>query len=170
MRRLKVVDKSTLCKRALERNINLKCLSFFESTRNALITSILGNAAEASRMSGGDYDGDRAWISWNVELLDCLPCSDAFMPEDTSTFHTSASELENTLWKSSSEMDLLKYMLNFRNHHRILGELCELLDCYIDNYGFNNEKTRELGRAAFLQVRFTTLFAREKKDTNSKYI
>jgi hypothetical protein len=153
MRRLKLVEKNTLYQRAMDRYGSFENVSFFDTARNALVTSICGSTAEASRMSGGDYDGDRAWVSWNTDLLQCLPSTKCFVSEDTSTLTTPPSELELKLWKDCSEHDILQYMINFRNHHKVLGELCEMLDCYIDHYGFNNEKTQELGRAAFLQVR-----------------
>jgi RNA dependent RNA polymerase len=153
MRRLKLVEKNTLYQRAMDRYGSFGNVSFFDTVRNALVTSIRGSTAEASRMSGGDYDGDRAWVSWNTDLLQCLPSTECFVSEDTSTLTTPPSELEMKLWKDCGENDILQYMINFRNHHKVLGELCELLDCYIDHYGFNNEKTQQLGRAAFLQVR-----------------
>jgi RNA dependent RNA polymerase len=149
MRRLRTIDKEILRKRAIEQSIDF---SFFEKIQSALVTSILGNAAEASRMSGGDYDGDRAWICWNEELLLCLPSSDYFIPEDTSDFSTVPSELESKSWSKCSNEDIVRYMINFRNHRIRLGEFSEYLDCFIEFYGFNDERTFELGKAAFLQV------------------
>jgi RNA dependent RNA polymerase len=156
MRRLRFIDKRTLISRAVACEQYVDC-SIFDS-RHALITSIRGNAAEASKMIGGDYDGDRAWICWNSELLSCLPSSDKFVAEDTSGLSTKASELESKLWGKCSIVDLVRYMINFRNHHKLLGELSEHLDCYIDFYGFNDERTRELGKAAFLQVCYSCCF------------
>ena len=149
MRRLRLVDKATIYARAAEKQVSF---SFFESTKNALITSIFGKEAEASRMSGGDYDGDRAWICWNKDLLACLPNIDVFLPEDTSSLYTLPSDLESKLWSQCGPNELIQYMLNFRHHFKILGEFVEHLDCFIDFYGFNDQRTRELGRAAFLQV------------------
>ena len=146
MRKLKLVSRKTLLYRA---NSNEgKC--FFNTVRNALVTSIKGSFAEAHRMSGGDYDGDRAW---NANLLDCLPDNDAFVAEVTTELRTKPSDLENKLMKDCSLNDILDYMIHFRNHHRILGSLSEQLDYYIDKHGFESVYTKNIGYAAYLQVR-----------------
>jgi hypothetical protein len=151
MRRLTIVNRQTLCARSSHQN--QECMTFFYSVRNALITSISGSAAEASRLSGGDYDGDRAWITWNKALLNCLPSKEKFVAEDTLTLSTQTSDIESKLWSECSENDILDYMIHFREHHYKLGKLSELLDTYIDQFGFENNLTKEIGRAAFLQVR-----------------
>lgn len=150
MRKLKVVSKQTLLGRA---NPNLG-IDFFNSTRHALITSIKGKFAEAHRMSGGDYDGDRAWLSWNSDLIGCLPDSNMFVAEDTSNLiPATSSDLENKLFSECSMNDIMDYMIHFRYHHVKLGRLSESLDFYIDKYGFDNLCSKEIGRAAYLQVR-----------------
>jgi RNA dependent RNA polymerase len=148
MRKLKVVSKQTL----LERASPHQTIDFFNSFRHAFITSIKGNCAEAHRMSGGDYDGDRVWLSWNQNLIGCLPACDRFIEENTMDLFTRASDLENKLFSECSMNDVLDYMIHFRHHHRILGNLSECLDFYIDKYGFDNANTKDIGRAAFLQV------------------
>ena len=152
MRKLKLVNRQTLLDRVNLNNNDPK-LDFFNSVRHALVTSIRGDYAEASRMSGGDYDGDRAWLSWNSNLLDCLPDINAFVAEDTSILSTEISNLENKLFSDCSNADILDYMIHFRNHHVKLGYLSEMLDFCIDKYGFDDQKTKLIGRAAFMQVR-----------------
>ena len=152
MRKLKLVSKQTLLDRANQNNSGPN-IDFFISVRHALITSIHGDYAETSRMSGGDYDGDRAWLSWNSALLYCLPDINAFVAEDTSRLSTETSNLENKLFSECTNTDVLDYMIHFRNHHGILGNLSEMLDFCIDKFGFDDQKTKSIGRAAFLQVR-----------------
>jgi RNA dependent RNA polymerase len=161
MRKLTLVSKQTLFDRARAKHklaqSASEAVSFFDKTRHALITSIRG-VAEASRMSGGDYDGDRAWISWNTNLIDCLPDFTQFVAENTLSLTTRASFLENKLWSDCCEDDIFNYMNHFRHHHRELGRLSEVMDVYIDKFGFDDDRTREISRAAFLQVRYHVLF------------
>lgn len=121
-------------------------VKFFKGIKNALVLPI----PEAGRMSGGDYDGDRAWICWNNDLIQCLP--EVITAEDTSNRATLKSDLEQKPWSESCMDDSLKYMIHFRGHQRRLGQLSEELDLCIDKYGFDDPATKELGRAAFLQV------------------
>ena len=150
LRKLKVVSEEDLFLRGNQDQKN-----FFTSIRHALITSIKGTFAEAHKMSGGDYDGDRAWVSWNADLIACLPDREKFVHENTSDLFTNKSALEDKLFANCSEAEIFEYMMHFRYHHRTLGRLSELLDFYIDNikYGFNHAHTKEIGRAAFLQVK-----------------
>jgi hypothetical protein len=157
MRKLRLVSKKTLFDRADQLQKHVK-MAFFHHVRNALVTSIHGTEAEASRMSGGDYDGDRAWISWNKDLLKCLPDMQQFVEEDTSAIKNTVSDVENKLWSKCCETDILRYMNHYRNHQQMLGRLSELLDVYIDSFGFADERTKEIGRATFLQVRDFTMF------------
>jgi hypothetical protein len=147
LRKLKVVGKEKLFDRA-----NRHQREFFSSIQNALVTSIKGAYAEAHRMSGGDYDGDRVWLTWNTNIIDCLPKNDKFIEENVSNLSTEASDFEKKLFSNCNENDIIEYMLHFRNHHKSLGQLSECLDLYIDKYGFDNARTKEIGRAAFLQV------------------
>jgi hypothetical protein len=123
-----------------------KELSFFLGIKDALVLTI----AEAQNMSGGDYDGDRAWVCWNNDLLQCMP--DVIKAEDTSHLTTAKSDLEQKLWRESCMYDLLRYVVHFRGHQRRLAQLSEELDLCIDKHGFDQLSTKELGRAAFLQV------------------
>ena len=157
MRKLKLVSKKTLSDRA-RANPDQK-IDFFNTVRHALITSIKGKSAEAHRMSGGDYDGDRAWLSWNTDLIGCLPDTDDFVEEDTTNLSTQRSEIEEKLFSECSSDDVYNYMIHFRKHHQRLGRLSECLDILIDKYGFGDARTKDIGRAAFLQVRIFVLFS-----------
>jgi RNA dependent RNA polymerase len=123
--------------------------AFFRGIRNALVLSVQGGS-EAGRMSGGDYDGDRAWVSWNDDLLRCLPGH--IEAEDTSCLTTRKSKLEQKLWSECCMKDSLDYMLHFRGHQRCLGKLSEVLDLCIDKFGFDDIATKAISRAAFIQV------------------
>lgn len=139
---------STLLHRAQQQGVE-GCGAFFGEIKNAVILSIQG-CSEADRMSGGDYDGDQAWVSWNIDLLSYLPSYIA--AEETSELTTPISGQEQQLWSEVSLEETLRYMIHFRGHQKHLGQLSEALDLRIDRFGFDDPKTRELGKAAFLQV------------------
>ena len=148
---LNIISKQTLLKRASQMGLQI---DFFNSLRHAFVTSVKGTQAEAQRMSGGDYDGDKAWIAWNSTLINCLPNMDKFIVEDTSNISTDVGNdsLENKLFSECSNHEILHYMIHFRKHHGKLSQLSEMLDCYIDKFGFEDTRTNIIGRAAFLQV------------------
>jgi hypothetical protein len=149
LRKLTLVSYSTLLHRAQQQGVEGNGI-FFGGIRNALVLSIQGGS-EADRMSGGDYDGDRAWVSWNNDLLSCLP--DNIKAEDTSGLTTLISDQEQKLLSEISSEEMLNYMIHFRGHQRLLGKLSEALDLSIDLYGFDDPKTKKIGQAAFLQVK-----------------
>jgi hypothetical protein len=163
LRKLKLVDKLTLYERAkgfeeppglpdvLKRTYEQR-FRFFDNVKNALILSVKGKRSEADRMSGGDHDGDIAWTCWNQELLEIVKSADA---EDTSNYVVKKSPAEEKVFWETTQVEQLSYFAHFRGHHQHLGKLSEWLDKCIDmkGFGFAHDFTREVGKAAFLQVR-----------------
>ena len=102
-------------------------------------------------MSGGDYDGDMAWVCWNKELLRLILWENP--AEDIRDIKDRASTLgRESAWSENSREREIKYVLKFRHHHATLGSLSRQLDAAIDQHGFDSVVARELGRALFLQV------------------
>jgi hypothetical protein len=94
-------------------------------------------------------DGDFAWICWNDELLKCLPKS---IQEGHHVFESEIPPRSDGCMWSSSSHDILNYNWHFRYHLQTLGRYSELLDVFIDKYGFDDDRTISVGKAAFLQV------------------
>ena len=155
--KLKVLTKEMLFSRLEQTNKskrsikNWNALQFFDSLRTGLILSTKGERSVADMMSGGDFDGDKAWVCWNEILIDQVCQCD---PVDTSgeDFDVRKSEEENVLFYQASPKDVLKYVWHHRNHQSNLGKLSKMLDVAIDFYGFNHVVSNALGTQLFLQV------------------
>ena len=78
LRKLKLVSKAQLMKRCSEKG------QFFQGIITGLILSTKGNISQAEQMSGGDFDGDRAWCCWDDEVVrhvtDCPPSNSHQIP------------------------------------------------------------------------------------------
>jgi len=149
-----MLQNSTL-PQALQR-YPMQKFEFFNNLKNCLVLCNK-RQSEASHMSGGDYDGDQAWVSWNETLLrsvDCVPAEDTLSfanldeaPAKTRLAFTKVDEMyEHNL------RDELDYVIHFRFHQVRLGTLSEWLDKCIDYYGLDHSVTKDVGRANFLQV------------------
>jgi hypothetical protein len=157
LRKLKLVNLDTLEERAQQANQDGQRLHrFFRNLRYGLVLSTKGLKSEAQKMSGGDYDGDKAWVCWNPKLVDQVEDLEA---EDTATkdFEIRKSvpgEKEQRLHAMASQGDRILFSLHKRKHQRQLGWLSNLLDKTIDIHGLRD--TRELAKAVgtqgFLQV------------------
>ena len=105
-------------------------------------------------MCGGDYDGDTAWVCWNPSLVQHVKRNE---PEDTSTYVSKESLHEKINFYNNNAVHphvvMLNYIFNFRYHHIQMGKIDSALSAMIDRLGFDNEYTRQLGEAAFKQVR-----------------
>eukprot|EP00978_Attheya_sp_CCMP212_P026426 scaffold86901_cov53-Attheya_sp.AAC.2 len=63
LRKLKSVSRAELHRRCRDR------CSFFDGIFVGLIISTKGHKSEAEMMSGGDFDGDKAWVCWEDEIV-----------------------------------------------------------------------------------------------------
>ncbi|KAL7568845.1 hypothetical protein ACA910_007257 [Epithemia clementina (nom. ined.)] len=145
---------------------------FFCQLRNCLVLSNMGDRSEADRMSGGDYDGDLAWVSWNRDLVSQIHKGEN-PAEDTSHIRDEPSRTGLTsAWIEENRHNEILYALESRLHHVHLGRLSKQLDAVIDADGFNSEKARRLGQASFLQVDVpdTPLLKRREQDKLSQGI
>jgi hypothetical protein len=178
LRKLKLVDAFTLGQRAHRfsepkglpqalRRTPEQRLKFFRDVRNAIILSARGKQSEAGKMSGGDYDGDMAWTCWNEELVSHVQPPEA---HDNTRYTVQKQQAEQKLFWKTTTQDRLGYFFNFRFHQKHLGYLSEKLDMCIDAYGFTHEFTTDLGRAAFLQVRFENCTKWLLRRNNSSFL
>jgi phosphatidylserine/phosphatidylglycerophosphate/cardiolipin synthase-like enzyme len=67
MRKLKLVNDKALEDRAKGLLDGQDKLKFFGGLEIGLVLSTKGQVCEADAMSGGDHDGDKAWVCWYVK-------------------------------------------------------------------------------------------------------
>ena len=148
VRKLKLVHRRTLEERDNGKNLH----HFFSDLRYGLVLSTKGLKSEADKMSGGDYDGDIAWVCWNPNIVDHVKDLEA---EDTTTedFKIRQSEAEKKPSSEATVEDRLAYALHYRKHQQQLGSLSNLLDKVIDFHGLGSNEAKAVGTQAFLQVR-----------------
>ncbi|KAB5517511.1 RNA dependent RNA polymerase-domain-containing protein [Coniochaeta sp. 2T2.1] len=56
--------------------------------KDVIVFSAKGNTPLADKLSGGDYDGDKAWVCWDPDLVDNFVNADVPEPPDLSAFIT----------------------------------------------------------------------------------
>lgn len=157
LRKLSIVTYETLVTRALD-DPKRKCSGFFwpliNSTGGAVVLSTKGERSEAHKMSGGDYDGDKAWVCWFSKLVDPIriqPAEDTDFFEDTLS---NADDLPSSSSKDATMIDRIRYAWHFRFHQSQLGYLANTLDKTIDRFGFDSVEGKEVGKQSFLQVSY----------------
>jgi len=161
LRKLNVIPYEILHERSL-RECSLgssqnQCIEFFRSllssTGGAVVLSTKGDRSEAHRMSGGDFDGDKAWVCWFEKLVDPIVSLPA---EDFDAFETvpvNASDIPHHSSSTATINDRIQYSWHFRRHQSHLGSLANTLDKVIDRFGFKDSaEAAEVGMQAFLQV------------------
>ena len=127
-----------------------KCKNFFGNLTTAIVLSTLGSESEADRMSGGDYDGDKAWICFDQDLVEQVVAAEpASRPDPLPKDQAELRLLVHASWK-----DRVKFARHFKNHQRQLGYLATKLDGAMDMFDdFSKSPViDDLARQAFLQV------------------
>jgi len=125
-----------------------QAMNFFSSVKNCLIL----HPNEASRMSGGDFDGDCAFVCWDQSLASVVSDEPA---ESTLSWSSRKHATAQKIFWECNEEEILDFFHHYSAHQSYLGKLDGTLDKCIDRFGFGDERTREIGKAAFLQVRPT---------------
>ena len=151
--KLRLLNRGQLLERLFESSENKydahKIFEFFDALKTGLVLSTNGNRSAADMMSGGDFDGDMAWVSWNKTLLDQVrKCT----PMDHVSSKPSSVEESRLFFKSKPE-DHLQYAYHYRYHQIHLGKLSNMLTISTDFYGFDHIVTREIGKLAYAQVK-----------------
>lgn len=102
-------------------------------------------------MSGGDFDGDKAWVCWEESLVNQVSI---IQPVDTTQaqFTIEKSQSEQKLASVANLRDRLRYARHFRGHHNNLCDLSTTLDLTNDFYGIESPESTMLSTQAFLQV------------------
>lgn len=112
---------------------------------DVVIFSSKGNIPLADKLSGGDYDGDLAWVCWEPRIVDnfvSAPCEDQpkllqYMTKDTETFRDLLNKSGKSLGRATRAM--LKTAFEFNLSRSMLGgctnykeRLCYKRNCVSD--------------------------------------
>lgn len=84
-----------------------------QSLKDVIVFSSKGNIPLAEKLSGGDYDGDRAWVCWDPDIVDNFVNAEVPPSPDLSSY----------IRKDTTTLgDLL---LNHRSKRKAIGEMIE---------------------------------------------
>ena len=153
LRKLKLVQYEELVLRAMDKGgteLLSKCRGFFKNLQSGLILSTVGDESEAERLSGGDFDGDKAWICFDPALVEQVADAEPALRPDLPEKHPK----ENGLATDVTVVDRIKFARHFKYHQRQLGYLANTLDRAMDmfeDYSASPEVT-DIARQSFLQV------------------
>eukprot|EP00804_Cyclotella_cryptica_P011893 CCRYP_004391-RA/>CCRYP_004391-RA protein AED:0.01 eAED:0.01 QI:2070/1/1/1/1/1/5/1265/829 len=146
IRKLKVVSKADLLQRNPEKG------KFFCGILAGIVISTKGNRSEADMMSGGDFDGDKAWCCWNDKIVNSIQKC----PE-----HNQPCNPVKDPWKARSikysDFEWSSLIISYTMHHRYdkmqLGKIVTILGAMRDNcQTFSQVEVNDLARKAFIQV------------------
>uniref|UniRef100_A0A7S4VSM7 RNA-dependent RNA polymerase n=1 Tax=Ditylum brightwellii TaxID=49249 RepID=A0A7S4VSM7_9STRA len=166
--KLKLVNKRTLRSRCVDLekskgvpSVNKICslydgpyndpFRFFDGLHTGLVINSRGERSAADMMSGGDYDGDEAWVCWDKQLCRLVQDHPA---QDTSTneFIVKKSHHEKVLASRVSLKQRAEFALHYRYHQTQLGKLSTALDSAMDQFGVDSPESIAVATQAFLQV------------------
>jgi len=124
---------------------------FFDDLNVGLVISSRGGRSAADMMSGGDFDGDEAWVCWNTDLCKLVqdhPAQDTSTPE----FVVDKARQEKILACRVSLKQRAEFALHYRYHQTQLGKLSTTLDSAMDRFGVDSPESIIIATQAFLQV------------------
>ena len=127
-----------------------KCKGFFKNLTAAIVLSTLGSESEADRMSGGDFDGDKAWICFDPDLVEqVVPAEPATRPDPPPKV-----QAEQLLVDDATLIHRIKFARHFKYHQRQLEILSTKLDIAMDMFDdfSKSPEVDDIARQAFLQV------------------
>ncbi|KKA26812.1 hypothetical protein TD95_000778, partial [Thielaviopsis punctulata] len=113
---------------------------------DVVVFSIKGDVPLAHLLSGGDYDGDKAWVCWDPEIVENFgnaappPSLDLGLEKDKTTFTNLANMVGADEIESISLF--LNYAFNFNMNESMLG-LCTRYKEYLC-YNFNSVSSPEI--------------------------
>jgi len=151
--KLKLVSRNTLYKRSTLsldiKNAGNYPYKFFEKLRIGLVLNIKGAQCHAHQMSGGDFDGDEAWVCWDKSVVEHI-C--VCPPQPTEHLIAKKSPEESKLSSDATLLDRIQLALHYKYHQSNLGKLSILLDKVLDTCGFESNIACHIGNKLFLQV------------------
>lgn len=152
LRKFKVVSKMDLMKRCQTSGIDPSKGNFFSGIQAALVLSTNGMISQAELMSGGDFDGDKAWVCWNKVVVsnvqECPGQDTAICKQPTDPFKQRSMQWSDPEWSDL----IIIYTMQHRNNKRDLGALVKTLESMRDSPRFSDSDADEIAMKAFIQV------------------
>lgn len=124
---------------------------FFSGIVVAIVLSTKGVRSEAEMMSGGDFDGDKAWVCWNeviVKSVQELPGQSAVHDSSKDPFKERTLEYSYIKWTNL----IINYTMQHRHDRKHLGKLVKTLEMMRDNPTFGSHEVDDIAKKAFIQV------------------
>ncbi|EAA29811.1 hypothetical protein GE21DRAFT_4945 [Neurospora crassa] len=114
------------------------------SLKDVIIFSTKGDVPLAKKLSGGDYDGDMAWVCWDPEIVDGFvnaemplePDLSRYLKKDKTTFkQLMASHGTGSAAKEQTTYDMIQKSFHFALQPNFLGMCTNYKErlCYINN-------------------------------------
>lgn len=116
LRRLRIATRSDLLRRCPERS------KFFCGIVSGIVISTRGARSEADMMSGGDYDGDKAWCCWNETVVSNVkecPGHRVGLSPPVDPFKQRPMAYANPAWTDL----IISHTMHHRNDKKTLGIL-----------------------------------------------
>jgi RNA dependent RNA polymerase len=130
LRKLKLVHYDNLLLRAygIGNQLVAQVQGFFKSLKIGIVLSTLGDESVAEMMSGGDFDGDKAWVCFDPDLVKQVSNS----PPPIRPAIPDAHSKESISAAASTLRERIKFARHFKFHQQQLGCLANTLDSAID--------------------------------------
>mmetsp|Transcript_30851 Transcript_30851/g.65187 ORF Transcript_30851/g.65187 Transcript_30851/m.65187 type:complete len:939 (+) Transcript_30851:3010-5826(+) len=146
MRKFKVISKTDLMLRCPVKG------GFFSGVRAALILSTKGTKSQAETMSGGDFDGDKAWCCWNEIIVKSVQVR----PEENTEYLQPSDPFKERPMAFADPAEwtnlIINYTMRHRNDKNNLGKLVNTLQVIRDSQRFGYNEVNNVARKAFIQV------------------
>jgi len=141
-----VVSKAELLQRCPKK------AKFFCGIVAGLILSTKGARSEAEMMSGGDFDGDKAWCCWNEVIVSSVR---ELQGHNTNSNHPPTDPFKKRIIaQSDPEWTnlIVNYTMQHRHDKKHLGKLVKTLEMMRDRQMFNSYEVDKIARKAHIQV------------------
>ena len=97
-----------------------------QALKDVVVFSTKGSVPLADKLSGGDYDGDRAWVCWDADIVDNFVNADVPEPPDLSAYLKKDKTTLGDLWKAqgnsaSAISEMLERSFEFNTRRNFLG-------------------------------------------------
>jgi hypothetical protein len=162
LRKLKLVQYEDLILRAGNELVD-KVKGFFGNLQANIVLSTLDLESEAERLSGGDFDGDKAWICFSSELVERVTEAKPAPRPAPLEVHIA----ETTRAHEATMAERVKLARHYKHHQRQLGVLANTLDSCLDQFDCWSD-IEDVSEQAFLQVDHPYQLCEIKSETRDK--
>ncbi|OIW32897.1 hypothetical protein CONLIGDRAFT_569861 [Coniochaeta ligniaria NRRL 30616] len=116
--------------------------------KDVIVFSAKGNTPLADKLSGGDYDGDKAWVCWDPDIVDNFVNADVPEPPDLSSFvrkdKTTFGDLVHALQggrknRTIAIQDMIEKSFRFNMAQSFLGQCTN----YKEKLCYRNDTVRD---------------------------